>query len=227
MDARLAFWRATGVSATNMVRGPLSACKPFLGAMGVTRIRQEFRQIPQNSPMEPSAMPTVYAESREHLPGTDTILSMSGLDFMLAVLDGRIPGPPIANLMNFRLDRVERGHTAFRGAPVFDCLNPMGTVHGGWYGALLDSAMACAVMTEVPKGAMYTTLEYRVNIIRPIPLEMEIIAEGRIRHAGRSTGVADGEIRGAGDGRLYATGSTTCMILTPDPRPDGSPDRSG
>ncbi len=167
--------------------------------------------------MKLNTMSLIYARTREQLPDADTILSMSGLDFMLAVLDGRISGPPIARLMNFHLDTVESGHVIFRGAPTFDSLNPMGTVHGGWYGTLLDSAMACAVMTTVPKGAMYTTLEYRVNIIRPIPLEMEIIADGRVRHAGRSTGVAEGEIRGAEDGRLYATGSTTCMILAPDP----------
>jgi uncharacterized protein (TIGR00369 family) len=75
--------------------------------------------------------------------------------------------------------------------------------------------MACAVMTKVPKGSMYTTLEYKINITRPIPLGTEIVAEGVVHHAGRSTGVADGEIRGAADGKLYATGSTTCMIFAP------------
>lgn len=172
-------------------------------------------------------MSPFVARTRDQLPGTDTILSMSGLDFMLGVLDGRVSGPPIAELMNYRLDTVEDGRVTFRGAPAFESLNPMGTVHGGWYGTLLDSAMACAVMTKVPRGAMYTTLEYRVNIIRSIPLEMEIVAEGRVRHTGRSTGVADGEIRGAEDGRLYATGSTTCMILTPDPKRTGNRKGSG
>ncbi len=172
-------------------------------------------------------MPPAYVKFPEQLPGSDTVLSISGLDFMLEVLDSRIPGPPIADLMNFRLDRVKSGYATFLGAPTFDCLNPMGTVHGGWYGALLDSAMGCAVMTEVPKGSMYTTLEYRVNIIRSIPLEMEVKAEGWVRHAGRSTGVSDGEIRGVKNGRLYATGSTTCMILTPDPQSIGSQCDSG
>ena len=73
--------------------------------------------------------------------------------------------------------------------------------------------MACAVMTKVPKGSVYTTLEYKVNITRPIPLGTGIEALGRVQHAGRSTGVAMGEIRGVADGRLYATGSTTCIIM--------------
>jgi uncharacterized protein (TIGR00369 family) len=91
----------------------------------------------------------------------------------------------------------------------------MGTVHGGWYGTLLDSAMACAVMTAVPKGSTYTTLEYKVNVTRALPPGTEIEAVGTVSHAGRSTGVAEGAIRGVLDGKLYATGSTTCLILTP------------
>ena len=176
--------------------------------------------------MDLGAMHPFNARSPDQMPGTDVILSMSGLDFMLAVLNGRVAGPPIAEPMNYRLDTVEDGYVTFRGTPAFDSLNPMGTVHGGWSGTLLDSAMACAVMTKVPKGATYTTLEYRVNIIRPIPLEMEIVASGRVQHAGRSTGIADGEIRGAEDNRLSATGSTTCMILKAVSKPTTDQNRS-
>jgi uncharacterized protein (TIGR00369 family) len=159
-------------------------------------------------------MPTPYiARSPADLPDTETLLSMSGLDFMRGVLAGRISAPPISGLLGYRLDSVEPGHVVFRGTPKFSSCNPMGTVHGGWYGTLLDSCMACAVMTMVPQGSFYTTLEYKVNITRGIPLGHEIIAEGRVQHAGRSTGVANGEIRGAVDGKLYATGSTTCIIM--------------
>jgi uncharacterized protein (TIGR00369 family) len=73
--------------------------------------------------------------------------------------------------------------------------------------------MACAVMTKVPKGSVYTTLEYKINILRPIPLGMEVEAIGVAQHVGRSTGIANGEIRGVEDGRLYATGSTTCIVM--------------
>jgi uncharacterized protein (TIGR00369 family) len=101
----------------------------------------------------------------------------------------------------------------FRGTPEFSVTNPMGTVHGGWYGTLLDSAMACAVMTAVPKGSAYTTLEYKINILRSIPLGTTVDCVGVIDHVGRSTGVAHGEIRGVQDGKLYATGSTTCIVM--------------
>jgi uncharacterized protein (TIGR00369 family) len=94
-------------------------------------------------------------------------------------------------------------------------MNPMGGIHGGWYGTLLDSCMGCAVMTKLPKGRAYTTLEYKVNLVRAIP-EPEVIATGTVTHAGRSTAVASGEIRDAGTDRLYASGTTTCIIMGRD-----------
>ena len=155
------------------------------------------------------------AETPDDLPDRDTILSLSGLEFMQAMLRGEISRPPISGLLNYRLESVEDGRVVFRGTPEFRHSNPMGGVHGGWYGTLLDSCMACAVMTRVPRGAVYTTLEYKVNLTRAIPVGTEILATGVVDHAGRSTGVATGQITDAATGRLYATGSTTCLILTP------------
>ena len=152
------------------------------------------------------------ATSPADIPDRDTILSLSGLAFMEGVRDGTLPGPPIAALMNFTLETVETGRTVFRGTPDFAHANPVGGVHGGWYGTILDSCMACAVMTTIPKGAIYTTLEYKINITRAIPLGTTVIATGVVDHAGRSTGVATGRIEGL-DGKLYATGSTTCLIM--------------
>ena len=153
------------------------------------------------------------AQSPADLLSQQEILSMSGLDFMTGVLNGTVPGPPIGETLGYTLHSVEDGRVVFRGAPEFKAMNPAGAVHGGWYGTLLDSAMACAVMTKVPKGSVYTTLEYKISIIRPIPLGMMIDCEGVVDHAGRSTGIAHGEIRGVEDGKLYATGTTTCIIM--------------
>ena len=152
------------------------------------------------------------AKSPSDLLSRAELLGLSGLEFMQGILEGRLPGPPIAATMGYTLHAVDDGRVVFRGAPGFETTNPMGTVHGGWYGTLLDSSMACAVMTKVPKGSVYTTLEYKINIIRPIPLGMLIDCIGLTDHAGRSTGVAHGEIRGVEDGKRYATGSTTCII---------------
>lgn len=160
-------------------------------------------------------MAQYLAKTPADLPDLATTLSMSGLAFMQSIRDGTLPRPPISGVLNYTVDVVEDGRVVFRGTPEFAHTNPLGTVHGGWYGTLLDSAMACAVMTKVPQGRVYTTLEYKVNITRPIPLGTEILAEGVVSHAGRSTGVAEGTIRGATDGKLYATGSTTCIIMQP------------
>lgn len=142
-----------------------------------------------------------------------TLLSIPGIEFIRAIFEGRIAGAPIAGLMDFRLHLVEEGHVIFRGKPGFQHLNPMGGVHGGWYGTILDSALGCAVATTLPKGRGYTTLEYKINITRALPLGTEVDCEARVSHAGRTTGIAEGSIRGVADGKLYATGSTTCLVL--------------
>ena len=153
------------------------------------------------------------ATSLDQMPDLETTLSLSGLEFMQAMLNGEISRPPISALMNYTLETVETGKAVFRGTPQFQHTNPAGGVHGGWYGTLMDSCMSCAVMTMTPKGSVYTTLEYKVNLTRAIPVGTEILAIGTIDHAGRTTGVAHGEIRGAADGKLYATGSATCLIM--------------
>jgi uncharacterized protein (TIGR00369 family) len=153
------------------------------------------------------------AKSLDELPDWGDLTSRSGLEFMQAVLDGTLAGPPIGATMGFWPVAVEDGRVVFEGRPEFNTTNPMRGVHGGWYGAILDSCMACAVMTKLPRGTAYTTLEYKINITRAIPLGMTVEAIGISQHVGRSTGVADGELRGVEDGKLYATGSTTCLIM--------------
>jgi uncharacterized protein (TIGR00369 family) len=160
----------------------------------------------------PQAAPRAATDPAD-LASPAEMAAMTGLEIMRAILEGRLAGAPIAATLGFTLDAVEDGRVAFRGAPGFAHANPMGTTHGGWYGTLLDSAMACAILTRVPRGMSYTTLEYKVNVVRPLPAGTEILCEGVASHVGRRTGVATGEMRGAEDGRLYATGSTTCIML--------------
>ncbi len=157
-------------------------------------------------------MPRTATRPEELLSHSEA-LELSGMEFMQRMLDGTNFSPPIGQTLGYQLHGVEQGRVTFRGAPSFGVTNPMGTVHGGWYGTLLDSAMACAVMTMVPKGAVYTTLEYKVNILHAIPLDTLIDCVGVTDHVGRSTGIAHGEIRRVEDGKLYATGSTTCIVM--------------
>lgn len=161
-----------------------------------------------------------YAKGSDELATMDTILSKSGLEFMQDVVMGRMPAPPIGQTMGFRAVSAEAGKVIFEGTPEFNVMNPIGTVHGGWYGTILDSCMACAVQSTLKAGQIYTTLEYKINIIRPIPVGGTVQAIGTVQHSGRSTGVATGEIIGVEDGKLYATGSTTCIVMS-GPKPQG------
>ncbi len=146
-------------------------------------------------------------------PSRETLLSMSGMDFMSAMLAGQMAPSGIWQVMGFALATVSPGRVTFMGRPGTAHANPVGAVHGGWYGTLLDSAMGCAVMTAVPMGKWYTTLEYKISLIRPVAFGAEVEVTGILDHCGRSTAVAHGEIRGRQDGRLHATGTTTCILL--------------
>ena len=143
------------------------------------------------------------------------ILEIPGLDRMQGILEGIYPAAPIAKILNYKVHAVKKGKVVFRGAPNLDSRNPMGTIHGGWYGTILDSAMACAVMTTLPAGKIQTTLEFKVNIIRSIPAGTQVDAIGTVEHSGKSTGVAVGSLVDVNTGKLYASSSTTCIIMTP------------
>ncbi len=153
-------------------------------------------------------------EAQDVLSMTE-ILEISGIDMMQGILAGIYPAAPIATVLNYKVHSVEKGKVIFRGTPNLDSRNPMGTVHGGWYGTILDSAMACAVMTTLPAGKIQTTLEFKVNIIRPIPTGVTVDAIGIVEHSGNSTGVAVGSLVDIKTGKLYASSSTTCLIMIP------------
>ena len=153
------------------------------------------------------------ADSIGDLVPMSEIATMTGLEFMQGMFEGRFPPPPIAVTMGFTGHSVALGRAVFRGTPEFHVMNPIGSVHGGWYGTILDSAMGCAVMTRLQVGQAYTTLEYKGNITRAIRPGTEVECWAEVDHFGRSTAVAHGEIRGLDDGKLYATGSTTCIVM--------------
>jgi len=140
---------------------------------------------------------------------------MSGLDFFRAWLTGEVPAPPIGVLMNFDMAEVDDGRIVFTMQPEEYHFNPIGTVHGGVAATILDSAMACAVHTKLPIGGSYTTLEIKINYIRPITAntgKLECI--GQVIHMGRRSATAEGKLIDA-NGKLYAHGTTTCMVFLP------------
>ncbi len=138
---------------------------------------------------------------------------LSGLEFLQQIRDGRLPAPPIARLLGFTLAEAEPGHAMFEITPGEQHYNPIGVVHGGLAMTLLDSAMACAVQTSLPAGSAYTTLEAKINLVRAITSDTgKLRAIGKVIHAGRRVGTAEGRLEDA-SGKLYAHGTTTCIVL--------------
>ena len=143
----------------------------------------------------------------------EAALKTSGLEFLRSMIEGRLPRPPIAALLGFTLVEVGEGWAVFEGEVGEEHYNPIGVVHGGLAGMLADSAMGCAVQSTLPAGAGYTTLEYKVNLVRPITAETRLVrCRAEIVHAGRRTATAEARVTDA-SGRLFAHATTTCMIL--------------
>lgn len=140
-------------------------------------------------------------------------LAMSGLEYIQAILSGQLTQAPIAATINMRLAEVEEGRAVFTCDPAEHLYNPIGSIHGGVAATLLDSAMGCAVHTTLPAGTMYGTVELHINYVRPITLQTgRISCEGRVIHRGRQIATAEGRVLDA-EGRLYAHGTTTCMLF--------------
>jgi uncharacterized protein (TIGR00369 family) len=140
--------------------------------------------------------------------------TMSGLQLLTAIMEGQLPAPPIQQVLDFRLVHVERGATAFVGNPKLEYYNPIGSVHGGFTAALLDSCMACAVHSTLEAGFSYATIEIKVNYVRAITSGTgEVRAEGKVINSGKRIATAEGRLFDS-VGKLYAHGSTTCLILT-------------
>ncbi|MDP3160061.1 MAG: PaaI family thioesterase [Reyranella sp.] len=141
------------------------------------------------------------------------VANKSGLEFMQAWLSGELPHSPMCDTLDFDLVEVGIGKVVFQATPRFKHLNPSGAVHGGWYAALLDSALACSVHTVVPAGRGYTTAELSVNIVRGANLDTgPLRAIGTVIHGGRQLATAEGRIVGP-DGKLYAHATTTCLVF--------------
>ncbi|MES2718392.1 MAG: PaaI family thioesterase [Pseudomonadota bacterium] len=150
----------------------------------------------------------------------DQVAGLSGLQLMQAMLDGALPYAAIAKTLDFTIIEVAPGRAVFQGTPLAQHLNPLGTIHGGWFATLLDSALGCAVHTLMPPGRGYTTAELSVNMVKALtPQVQRVRAEGSVIHCGRQLATAEARLVGA-DGTLYAHATTTCLVFDlPPPRP--------
>jgi uncharacterized protein (TIGR00369 family) len=143
----------------------------------------------------------------------EQLAGLSGIETLQAIFDGKLPRPPICDTLDFVPMRIDPGFAVFQGRPQLKHYNPLGSVHGSWFAALLDSALACAVHTTLPAGKGYTTLELKMNIVRPLTDTVPLVrAEGRVIHTGRQVATSEGRLVGP-DGKLYAHATTTCLIF--------------
>lgn len=141
--------------------------------------------------------------------------TMSGLESLKAGLAGELPPPPIAAMLDMRIIEAEEGRVVFAMEPAEYQYNPLGTVHGGVTATLLDTALGCVVQTMVPSGTSYTTIELKINYVRPITTETgTVYGEGKIIHMGGRIATAEARVTDVA-GKLYAHATTTCILLRP------------
>ena len=154
-----------------------------------------------------------FPETPADLLSPEQMATLTGMDVVRGMLTGRLPSAPIAQPGRLTMTDATEGRVTFTGNPDFTLYNPQGTVHGGWFGIALDSAMGCAVMSRLPRGFSYTTLEYKINMLRPVFEDTgSLTIIGESIHAGRRTATAEGRIVDDAN-KLYATGTTTCMVV--------------
>ena len=141
---------------------------------------------------------------------------LSGADFFAAITAGTIPPPPVMRALDFDGISFGEGRAVFRLTPREFHYNPLGTVHGGVFATLLDSACGCAVHTTLPVGVFYTSLDLSVKFLRPVTVETgPITAEGTVVHLGRRTALAEARITDAA-GKVYVTATSSCLLLRPE-----------
>ena len=147
------------------------------------------------------------------LVGAALARQMSGIEYLRAIAEGRIARPPLAALLGMSIGTIEPGRVTFNLDIGEHLYNPIGSVHGGVFCTLLDSAMGCAVHSSLALGRAYTTLELKVNLVKALTLQTPtVIAEGLVISSSRRVATASGRIVGP-DGTLFAHATTTCLVF--------------
>lgn len=142
-----------------------------------------------------------------HLP------TLNGIDYLRRVAAGEIPGAPIGAHVGMEIAEVGEGTVTFRSYPDESHYNPIGMVHGGLVCTLLDSALGCAVHTTLPAGTGYTSIEIKVNYLRPVSKDSgPLLCTGRVTKSGRRVSFAEGEVID-NSGKTVATASGSLLIF--------------
>jgi uncharacterized protein (TIGR00369 family) len=162
---------------------------------------------------EASRQRSIAGGGKPGLARTEQLAGKTGREILEAMMSGELPYPPMNETMNMTLLEVGNGRAVFQGIPLSQHYNPLGTVHGGWFATLLDSALGCAVQAMLPPGRSYTTVELSINIVRPASHETgPLRAVGTVLHCGRRIATAEARIEDE-KGKLYAHATTTCVVF--------------
>jgi uncharacterized protein (TIGR00369 family) len=207
-------WDDGGVDLPSTSASDFTLLSRSGGAPGPTAILRRVSQSEERLLQEDGSVNRTDRTLQYGVVPPLTAKTMSGLKLLTAIMDGTLPAPPIQQALGFRLVQVEQGHATFVGTPKFEYYNPLGSVHGGYAAALLDSCMACAVHSTLGAGFSYATLEIKINYVRAITSDTgEVRAEGNVINSGRRIATAEGRLFDSA-GMLHAHGTTTCLILT-------------
>ena len=145
--------------------------------------------------------------------GTSDAPSISGLDYLKAIKEGRINPPPAAMLVGYKISEVDTGYAVFELEPEEYHYNPFSTVHGGIISTLLDTTMIASVLSTLQKGFSCSTMEIKVNFIRPVTANTGLVrCEARPIHVGKRLATVEGRVNDKG-GVILAHGSSTCSIF--------------
>lgn len=172
----------------------------------------------QNTPLWATQQADANHRMREGggMPGVaraEQIIGMTGREILDAMMSGELPYPPMNETMNMTLLEIGNGCAVFQGIPLLQHYNPLGTVHGGWFATLLDSALGCAVQTTLMEGRSYTTVELSINIVRAASHKTgPLRAVATVIHMGRQMVTAEARVEDE-KGKLYAHATTTCFVF--------------
>jgi len=137
---------------------------------------------------------------------------MTGLELITALVEGKLPRPSIMDTIPMTFGEARKGYVRFHARADHRHLNPMGGVHGGFAATVLDSVTGCAVHTMLDQGVGYGTVDLNVKMLRPVPRDVELVAEANVIHVSRSLGVSEGSLKTA-DGKLVAHATASCFIF--------------
>jgi uncharacterized protein (TIGR00369 family) len=147
---------------------------------------------------------------------------MSGIEYLQAIGRGELPAPPIMELLNIGFHEAEVGRVVFSVEPAEYHYNPIGMVHGGLASTLCDTSMGCAVHSVLPMGVGYTTIELKVNFVRPLTVATGLVlCEGKVINVGGRVATAEARVTDRA-GKLYAHATTTCLLMRPSAGTEGS-----